>query len=324
MFRKYIFLVIVTALLIGGIVFSGTVINAAQSVEVYTVEKSDAKNTVTASGKLRYSSEKAIKAESYCIVESLSVKNGDDVKRGDELAVISSFDFSGDIPYSSSDIEKLILAINAGEMGDEMLSAIKQYTVKKSITASRNGRITSVSCSENEIIAKGGTIMKLADPRKLTVAVNINESNIGKIKKGQKADIRFTAIEGKSFSGKVSEIAEEARQTSSLMGKETSVEVKIDLDETDDRLKIGYSAECSITISTDKDKLIIPYEYIKEDDEGSYVYLAVNDRAVKQYIITDTEYSDGVKVNDGLHPGDRIISDIVGIYNGKRIDVQER
>lgn len=319
MIRKYIILVLVTALVIGGIVFSGTIINAAQDVDIYTVKRTDAQSIITASGKLRYSSEKNIKADTYCIVDTLCVNNGDNVKKGDELAVIDAFDFSGELPYSSSDIEKLILALNSGEMGDEMLSMMKQYTVRKTITADRSGRITSVSCNEDQILSKNSTIMKLADPDKLTVAVNINESNIGRIEKGQRARIIFTAIDGKTFSGTVSEIAAEARQTASLMGKETSVEVKIDLDGKDKRLKIGYSAECSIIISTDKNRLVIPYELIKTDEKGSFVFLAENNRAVKQYITTDTEYSDGISVTEGLNEGNSIIKDPSRMYNGKRI-----
>ena len=149
--------------------------------------------------------------------------------------------------------------------------------------------------------------MRICDKNSYSVSVNINESYIEKIKCGQKAKICFTAIEGKTFEGTVKDISDEARQTTSLNGKETSVEVTIGLENTSEPLKVGYTAECTIITFTDKNLLLVPYEYINNDDNGEYVYISYKNTARKKYIETGKEYKDGIAVLKGLDKDDTIL-----------------
>ena len=317
--KKYVILFLISIFIITAIVLSGTIINAAEQVNVYTLKSFDAERTLNASGRLQYESLKNIYSENYGLIEAIYVKSGDEVKKGDELLSLYEFSTQDSFPYSSGEIDKLITAFNSGLLGDDITDTIKKYALQKTIYADADGRVSSISCMENEIVQQKAVLMKLVDPAKLTIPLNINESDIEKISIGQKVRISFTAVEDKKYSGSVTDIAKEAKQTTGLVGKETSVEVTVTMDESDDRLKPGYSAECIIIISLDKDRLILPYEYLNQDSSGEYVFIVKHGRARKQYIKTGEDYSSGAEILEGLIPGDKIITDKKELSDDDRI-----
>lgn len=319
--KKYIILFVSTILCIAAIFTFGKVTTAASEVSVYEIKPSSADNIVTASGKLQYNSEKSVMADNYCLIEKIYVSGGDSVKKGDKLMTVSELVDTEMIPYSNAEIDTLISAVSKTDISEEIMNEIKKYCTERTICAESDGVVSDISHSENEIITKNTVFMKISDSSALVIPVNINEAYIEKIKTGQKVNIKFTALENKKFTGTVSEISKEATQTSGLTGKETSVEVKIQLNDTDEKLRIGYSAECSVITSTDKNKLILPYEYMRSDEDGEYVFIARGNQAVKKYIKTGTEYKKGIEVKSGLKSGDKIITDISNIEDGQRIIV---
>ncbi len=317
--KKYIILFLSTILCIVGIFTFGRITADASEVSVYTVKLSNADNTVTASGRLEYNTENNIMSDNYFIINKIYVNGGDNIKKGDPLMTVLEPVSSDMIPYSYSDIDTLISLLSKTDISEEILNEVKKYCTERTICAKSDGVVSEIAHSENEIVSKNTLLMKLSDSGALVVPVNINEAYIEKIKTGQKATIKFTALPNKSFSGKVSSISKEAKQTTGLTSKETSVEVKIKLDKTDKDLRIGYTAECTITTSTDKNKIILPYEYVRSDEKGDYVFIARGNQAIKKYIKTGTEYKKGTEVKSGIKVGDKIIKDLNDINDGERI-----
>ncbi len=321
--KKYIILFLSTILCITGIFTFGRITADALEVSVYTVRLSNADNTVTASGKLGYNTENAVMSDNYFIINRIYVKGGDMVEKGDPLMTVLEPFNSDTVPYSYSETDTLISMLSKTDITDQIIEKIKQYCTERTICAENSGMVSNVAHNENEIVGKNTLLMKISDTDTLVIPVNINEAYIEKIKKGQKASIRFTALPDKKFSGEVSSISKEAKQTSGLTSKETSVEVKIKLDKTDEKLRIGYSAECTITTSTDKNKIILPYEYVRSDEKGDYVFIARGNQAIKKYIKTGSEYKDGIQVKSGIRVGDRVIKELSDINDGQRIIVSE-
>ncbi len=321
--KKYIILFLSTILCITGIFTFGRITANASEVSVYTVKLSSADNTVTASGKLEYNTETNIMSDNYFIINNIYVNGGDTVKKGDPLMTVLEPVSSDMIPYSYSEIDTLISMLSKTDISEDILSEIKKYCTERTICAESVGVVTDIAHSENEIVNKNTLLMKIADSDTLVIPVNINEAYIEKIRVGQKASIKFTALENKKFSGKVFSISKEAKQTSGLTSKETSVEVRIRLDKTDQNLRIGYSAECTVTTSTDKNKIILPYEYVRSDEKGDYVFTARGSQAIKKYIKTGTEYKKGIEVKSGIKVGDKIIKELSNINDGQRIIVSE-
>ncbi len=318
--KKYLILITATILVISGIFTYGSIVTAATDVSIYTVKPTSAENTISANGKLQYESEKTVSADNYCFIVSVEVSAGDNVKKGDILMTVDELSISGSVIEKYPDADVLISTVT-GEISDDIKSELKKYCTRRTIYSDSEGTVSAVMHHEEEFVARHSELIKLCSTDKYIIPVNINETMISRIKTGQNVDIRFSAIEGKKFKGKVIKLADEAKQVSGLGGKETSVEVLIKPEKIDEKLRIGYNAECDIVTSTDENIILVPYEYIRSDENGSYVFIAQGRQAYKKYITTGTEYHSGASVISGIKANENIITNANEIYDGQRIKV---
>lgn len=327
--KKYVVLLTVTLLALAVLILPGFIANGSVlETELYTVTTRDMAHTVSASGQLRYRSGKAVRTENAGILNSLFVQNGDKVKKGDPLFSYDRIDSA----YSAmleqyggvEGLEALVGTLNGGDIPAELLQEARKFAVTETVNAPRDGIVTDLSCAPDELLEKNTTVLRLSEGRQPEIPVRISETEIEQIKPGQSADIQFSALPEAHFTGEVTDIAEEAEQSGGITGKETTVEVTISLPEPEDsKLRVGYSAVCSITTDTDHAVLVLPYEMIRTDDEGDYVYLAEGDRAEFRRITTGNEYQDGVQILTGLKSGDRVIVNADQCTNGQKLSIKQ-
>ncbi len=109
-----------------------------------------------------------------------------------------------------------VLLIEAGMKKDEIQAAAKGLTQaeievaiarmeidKTKVRAPFDGIVTGVKASIGESISPGQDLFTLVDIREIRVEARILESEIGRIKTGREADLRFAAYPGRVFRGKV-------------------------------------------------------------------------------------------------------------------------
>ena len=202
------------------------------------------------------------------------------------------------------------------DMGNisKIIDKYKNYDISqaeyKTIVAPESGTVTSFKIQKGDIITKGTGLFTITDKSGLSVKLNINENQISKIQEGQSVTITGNAFEKKSYTGKVISIADEAEETATDIGRETTIEVDVKVENPDEEIKRGYTAKCAIIIASDDSSIIVPYESLGSDNKGDYVYKFQNRRAEKQYVIIECELTDGAKIKSGLKNGDRIIKNI--------------
>ena len=298
--KKYIILLLTTALTITTIFAVGNFVKTTTPVvNIFNVTKSKADEIVQSTGKVGYINQKNAKASYDCIVTDIFVKENDDVKKNDEILKVAVVELPSDIDMNN--ISKII-------------DKYKNYDISqaeyKTIVAPESGTVTSLKIQKGDIITKGTVFFTITDKSGLSVKLNINENQISKIQEGQSVTITGNAFDKKSYTGKVISIADEAEETATEIGRETTVEVDIKLENPDEEIKRGYTAKCAIITASDASSIIVPYESLGSDDKGDYVYKFHNNRAEKQYIIIESELTDGAKIKNGLKNGDRIIKNI--------------
>lgn len=325
--KKIFYLFSATIVIISAIFMSGYLITKnTADIYVYTLSEKDVDNVVNAQGKLQYGTEKNVKAECDSIIGEIYVSDGDNVNKGDMLFTyheVEQYSENVDISeyYGKTEISSIASIINDNSSEIEEL---KESYKTKIMYAKTDGIISGISVSDGEYVEKNKDILKVTDKSSLEIPININETSVSKIKLNQKANITFAATEDKTFTGTISNIAEEAKQTTGLTGKETTVEVTIAMDDNAEELRVGYSASCSIITSTEHNVLIAPYECVRSDNEGEYVYLVSENKAKKIYIKTGTEYKEGILVKSGLKKGDILIENCDSIYDGQTVNIIDR
>lgn len=174
-----------------------------------------------------------------------------------------------------------------------------------------SGTVLQLAAQQGETLAAGlstQTLIIVADLNKLEVVASVDETDIGKIKLGQKAEITIDALPGKKLKGKVTKIAS---GSTILQGVITYAVTIAFTAKPEIPLKPDMTAAVTITTGTRENVLLVPSEAVKVGTKGSTVNVPV-----KKEGQDDTESrpvkvgaSDGVKTEilDGLKEGDKIV-----------------
>ena len=92
------------------------------------------------------------------------------------------------------------------------------------------------------------------------------------------------------------------------VGQPVAVTGAIKLGEGGDYLKNGYSAQGSIFVDEAKLLNTLPYDVIRQDDAGEYVYVYDNNKAVMKRIETGVELSDETEIVRGISEQSEVIA----------------
>ncbi len=158
------------------------------------------------------------------------------------------------------------------------------------VTAPISGYITAMNVEEGNSYTMGSTIFTIADTSSFVVEATVDEFDIASIAEGQKAVVKFDATDDEEFSGQVSYVAIASTSSTSsssttsaasaMSGAATSTasyKLKIQLDNADDRLRVGMTAKASVILDSVSDVFAVPYDCIEEDEDGSSYVTEVAD-----------------------------------------------
>ncbi len=118
------------------------------------------------------------------------------------------------------------------------LNLAKQNLSNATLTAPIDGTVTLLSPKVGESVLPGATVVTVADLSHMQVHVSIDETALPVVKIGAPVTLTLDALGGRSLTGRVSKIAENATTTGGLV----SDPVTIDLDPTDAAIYPGLSA----------------------------------------------------------------------------------
>lgn len=116
-------------------------------------------------------------------------------------------------------------------------------------------------------LAQGGAIMTIADLSKLVITSNLNQVDIGKVRKGLPVDVRVDSAPGRVFHGRISKVAPAADEKPASNNQNSiqtfTVETLVADKDTDASiLKPGMTADLDIQVQTRKNVLWLPVEAV--------------------------------------------------------------
>jgi HlyD family secretion protein len=144
------------------------------------------------------------------------------------------------------------------------------------------------------------------------VVVNIAESQIAKVKLGQAVTIKAEAFPGVEFTGKVEQIAPQAKVSQNV----TSIEVRVSIAPsarsanvpTVQKLATGMNVEAQFAVGQLANTLFVPNAAVVKQSQGSGVYVLGQDgKSVFQPIQTGMTSGKQTEVKSGLQGGERIL-----------------
>ncbi|SHJ67510.1 efflux RND transporter periplasmic adaptor subunit [Paramaledivibacter caminithermalis] len=189
------------------------------------------------------------------------------------------------------------------------IEKIKSDIKKTNIISPIDGTVIEVNISELSIIAANTLMFKIQDTENLEVITNISEYDVGKVKIGQTVNVTSDGAENKEYKGTVAYISPNAVVEKNGQGTETVVKVKVDINSKNTQFKPNFSANVEINTANKKDVLVVPYEAIYADKDGTKCIYIVEDNKAKKCVINTGIEGDMVTeiIGDGLKENDLVI-----------------
>ena len=122
-----------------------------------------------------------------------------------------------------------------------------------------DGVIIDRKTAPGELVGKDKEIYTISDPTDLWVIAEIKERDIGAVKVGQDAAFSVLAYPSETFRGKVVRIGNQVEAQS------RTLEVRIEVNNADGRLKPGMFADVEITTTILRDIIVIPDSALQPD-----------------------------------------------------------
>ncbi|MCX6952779.1 MAG: efflux RND transporter periplasmic adaptor subunit [Verrucomicrobia bacterium] len=167
-----------------------------------------------------------------------------------------------------------------------------------------DGRITERKSTVGEHIGKETEIYTISDPTDLWVLAEVKERDIGAIKVGQNAEFAALAYPGETFRGKVVLLGNRVETES------RTLEVRIDVNNADGRLKPGMFTDVEIATTAIKDVLVISDQALQTLEDEQIVFVALSDTKFEKRIIkTGLEQRGRVQIVEGLKEGERVVTE---------------
>ncbi|MEJ2710233.1 MAG: efflux RND transporter periplasmic adaptor subunit [Anaerolineales bacterium] len=131
------------------------------------------------------------------------------------------------------------------------VEAIQIQIDKSELTSPVDGWVTDLSVQPGEIATPGATLLRLSDLDQVKLTVYISETQIGKVKLGQAAQVSVDTFPERTFPGKVTFIAQQAEFTPENVQTEDQranlvFKVQISLDNPEHLLKPGMPADVTL------------------------------------------------------------------------------
>ncbi|MDD2483040.1 MAG: efflux RND transporter periplasmic adaptor subunit [Candidatus Shapirobacteria bacterium] len=168
---------------------------------------------------------------------------------------------------------------------------------------------TGTNSSQNSSTVTSHTVGSITNPKgQYQATLSLTESDIVKIKAGQKVTMTMDAFSGITFTGKVLSVDVAGATTSGV----TSYSVVVLLDDTDKEIYANMAVSATIIINSKADILLIPSTAIDTAADGTVTVRTIKDNITSTVTITIGETNDSeTEVTSGLNEGDTIISSSV-------------
>ncbi|MFA4858086.1 MAG: efflux RND transporter periplasmic adaptor subunit [Candidatus Margulisiibacteriota bacterium] len=223
-------------------------------------------------------------------VEEMLMEEGQKVKKGQILAYLSS-------------TERATLLDAARAKGKDELEHWQEVYRPAPVIAPLDGFIIQRTVEPGQSVQATDVLLVMADY--LIVRAEVDESDIGQIRLGQKAEIVLDPYPVQKFSGKVSHIDYE----STVVNNVTVYEVDIRMEGNASVFRSGMSATVNFLLEQKENVLLLPAQAVKSSRGASYVFIWKNGEKYPKTVQVEIglETSEKVEIVSGVNAGDEVI-----------------
>ena len=167
------------------------------------------------------------------------------------------------------------------------LDLAREALTDAQIVAPFDGVVTGVTAGVGG--KAGSAAVTLIDASQYHVDVLVDETEIGQVQAGQRANITFDALPDVTVTGEVVRIDPAGTVSNGVV----NYLVRIDLDSTEAALRSDMTANVQMILDTHTDVLAVPGTAIRSDSTGGYYVNVVGTDGTAQRVPVTTGYTDG-------------------------------
>lgn len=270
---------------------------------------------------LKAKDEASVNSNIASAVMSVNVRVGDQVSKGETLAVLDSEVAARTYEKARlglQNIEKTYLRMKSlYEEGAISLmdfesakvnydTVLEDYNLAKlnfehtRITAPMSGVISAKNLEVGQMAVPGQEAFRIVDLSELIAESGVSEKDITKLQYGQSVNIKLQS--GEQYTGKIDSISPVTNQMTS------TYPISVLIDNPDNKLKAGMFADIEIIFGVNKNSIAVKNTSITNEDGIIYAFVNHDGKAEKRMLrigIQDERYTE---ILDGIKSGDEVIS----------------
>jgi RND family efflux transporter MFP subunit len=318
--------------------------SSATGAQVVRVTRRDIESVVKATGiiKPRVGAEVRVGSRVSGVVKRLYVRIGDRVNKDQLLAELDDRDLTarGDeaaaaaqqadvnLSYARTDLQRkqallaegvlarseLDLAERAAAVAEKQLTAAQASLAFAStqlaytrIVAPIAGVVASVSTQEGETVAANfaaPTFVTLIDLARLEVWAYVDETDIGRIRVGQKARFTVDTYGDHEFDGRVTAVYPKAEIRDNVVNYVTVVRFEPPRDRT---LRPEMTTTVLLAIDAREQVLALPIRAVRREGDHTFVLSRRGDAIERRPVTTGSRDESHWEILDGLREGDEVL-----------------
>lgn len=244
--------------------------------------RGDIQVTISATGEVGPRTRLELKPPVGGRIESLLVSEGDKVKKGSIIGYLSS-------------TERVALIDTARAKGEKELEEWKSLYKAIPLISPIDGMVILKSMEPGQTVSTTDSIITVSDS--LIIKVEVDETDIAKVSKGQSVSITLDAYPNLSIKGVTEHIAFDATVSENVR----VYEVNILPENAPSYMKSGMGVETIFNTQKREDVLIIPRESVQYDTKGAFLYkISRKGTYRKSYLKLGVQVEDKVEVISGI------------------------
>jgi HlyD family secretion protein len=198
--------------------------------------------------------------------------------------------------YSPPEVAKV--QAQAGE-AQAAYEAAEDALLKSSVRAPFDGIVYSLPVKQGAFVQDGDLLLQEADLSRVLVRAFVDEPDVGRLIPGQRVEVTWDAIPGRTWIGAVSTVP----STVKLRGNRNVGETTCTLDNLDFRLLPNVNVGVTIVVAQHQNVLTLQRDALHADDSKPYVFQIVNDYLKRQPVEISLTNLTRVEITSGLSEG---------------------
>jgi RND family efflux transporter MFP subunit len=308
--------------------------NANKEYQEYIVEERTMRDTLELSGRVTAEQLATLRFPTGGLLTYLGPKEGDTVQKWQTLASVDSRQLQKTLEQKlnlyakqrgtfEQTIDDNDNAVPGGDLGRELkrLLEANQYSLENTVkdveyldlslkltrlTSPIAGVLVSSPTSVSGVHVGVTDAWVVVDPNSLYFSADLDETDLTRVKSGQKVEITLDAYEDKTYTSTISKIAFTPKETTAG----TVYEIKATLPESElSSLRLGLNGVSAIILEEKEGVSSLPSSALTFEGDKVYVLVLDNSEYVRREVTTGIENEGYVEIISGISRGDRVYTE---------------